>query len=125
MLETVDEDKCCSSTLSSPVEFLNELGPSKRHTVLSILTTLTDEVLDGPGCESDSEEEGVMVQDGLRDPKKSPGDLSWEFAVKTGAAISAHAKTLTRFSKKWVREKRGRRWVEDDYSNVLSCLRRL
>jgi hypothetical protein len=69
----------------------------------------------------------VYVQDGLRDTesKKSPGDISWEFAVKTGAAISAHAKILTRFSKKWVREKKGKRWVEDDYSNVLSFLRRL
>ncbi|KAJ2923432.1 hypothetical protein H1R20_g13666, partial [Candolleomyces eurysporus] len=130
VLETVvEEERCNSSTLSSPVDFLNELGPSKRYTVLSILTTLTDEVLAAPDSESDSEEEeqGVLVQDGLRDPesKKSPGDISWEFAVKTGAAISAHAKILTKFSKKWVREKKGKRWVEDDYSNVLSFLRRL
>ena len=121
-LDTVaEEDKSPSSTLSSPVEFLNDLGPSKRYTVLSILTTLTDS---WPDSESEGEEDGVYVQVGLGEKKKN-GDLSWEFAVKTGAAISAQAKILTRFSKKWVREKKGRRWVEDDYSNVLSFLRRL
>ncbi|KAH9919715.1 uncharacterized protein B0H18DRAFT_1122357 [Fomitopsis serialis] len=35
------------------------------------------------------------------------------------------SKKLKRYSCKWIREKSGRRWVEEDYGTVLQKLRRL
>lgn len=34
-------------------------------------------------------------------------------------------KSHKRCSRKWVREKKGKRWIEDDYKRVLESLRRL
>ena len=51
-------------------------------------------------------------------------EIGYEFAKKTGKVDWA-PRLIRRLSKKWVREKKGKRWVEDDYSNVLGFLRRL
>jgi len=36
-----------------------------------------------------------------------------------------HEKTIRRYSRRWLREKKGRRWVEDDYSVIIQSLRAL
>ncbi|KAI0713201.1 hypothetical protein C8Q72DRAFT_891980 [Fomitopsis betulina] len=44
---------------------------------------------------------------------------------KKGHLASDLSKKLKRRSVKWIREKKGKRWVEDDYGHVLQKLRRL
>ena len=43
----------------------------------------------------------------------------------TSPTISSSATTTRRVSRRWVREKKGKRWVEDDYNQILEALRRL
>lgn len=38
---------------------------------------------------------------------------------------TADEKTIRRYSRRWLREKKGRRWVEDDYSVIIQSLRAL
>ncbi|KAI9456455.1 hypothetical protein F5148DRAFT_1224210 [Russula earlei] len=40
-------------------------------------------------------------------------------------AVEDHERTIKRFSRRWLREKKGRRWVEDDYNIILQRLRKL
>ena len=42
---------------------------------------------------------------------------------KTGDEM--HEKVIRRYSRRWLRERKGRRWVEDDYSVVIQSLRAL
>jgi len=38
---------------------------------------------------------------------------------------TADEKAIRRYSRRWLREKKGRRWVEDDYSVIIQSLRAL
>lgn len=137
------------NALSSPVEFLNSLSPWKRQMVFNIMNTLARVIADarrreketnsdntdsqsesdsGHGRDgyngSDEEGSGSSVEDSIRTTIR---DMSREYAKKTGTIVMTPA-LIGRFttgSKKWVKEKNGRRWVEEDYSNVLEVLRRL
>ena len=42
-----------------------------------------------------------------------------------GHTVSDLSKKFKRYSYKWMREKKGKRWVEEDYGQVLQKLRRL
>lgn len=130
-----DEDE----STSSPVKFLNDLTPSKRHTVLAIVTLLADEESDhsdSDQTESESEDEcrrerpdwerkweEAEVKGGL-EGQLGPDIGLWEFAKRAKKRVRAPA-LIRKFSHKWEREKDGKRWAEDDYANVLGFLRRL
>jgi hypothetical protein len=45
--------------------------------------------------------------------------------ILENTADEMHAKTIRRYSRRWLREKNGRRWVEDDYSVIIRSLRAL
>ncbi|KAF6748012.1 hypothetical protein DFP72DRAFT_583029 [Ephemerocybe angulata] len=139
LVEDRHEDDEDESMASSPVKFLNDLTPSKRHTVLTIITLLADEESDhsdSDRTESESEDEGrgerpdwerkweeADVKGGL-EGKLGPDIGLWEFAKRTKKRVRAPA-LIRKFSHKWEREKDGKRWAEDDYANVLGFLRRL
>jgi hypothetical protein len=125
--------------LATPsTKFLETLAPSKRYTVLTIISSIAEESIlaslpDSDDSDTENEiefaatadlEEGgrITAMDPTVDRKAE--EIGYEFAKKTGKVDWA-PRLIKRLSKKWVREKKGKRWVEDDYSNVLGFLRRL
>ena len=63
-------------------------------------------------------------------PEASPdmGDPGTDEAVDVEIEVvtkEAVARTRRRFSRKWVRERRGKRWTEKDFSEIISQLRML
>jgi len=56
----------------------------------------------------DSSEEGEQEQDGCK-----------------VQMVSDFTRSMKRYSRKWLRESRGTQWVEEDYHQVLQCLRKL
>ncbi|RDX47744.1 hypothetical protein OH76DRAFT_1464927 [Lentinus brumalis] len=49
-------------------------------------------------------------------------DVDVEVEVVTKEAV---ARTKRRFSRKWIRERRGKRWTEQDFSEIIAQLRKL
>lgn len=45
--------------------------------------------------------------------------------ILENTADEMHEETIRRYSQRWLREKKGRRWVEDDYSVIIQTLRAL
>ncbi|TFK19253.1 hypothetical protein FA15DRAFT_674604 [Coprinopsis marcescibilis] len=105
---------------------------TRRNTFASIVT-----YSDGSGYE----ESAYDVEQGEEDEDEGYGDdcddesldrqdmVIWDWVIKDGVMASSvtsqPAKAQLRFSKKWLREKNGCRWVEDNYEAVLTILRKL
>lgn len=140
-LEDPDQDGEDESRLTgSSMKFLETLPASKRQTVLTIVSSIAEESVIAFRSMSDDEDTENENENGFGgvDERSSPRvtapsdptvdrkatEIGYEFAKKTGKVDWA-PKLVKRLSRKWVREKKGKRWVEDDYSDVLGFLRRL
>lgn len=132
-----------SSFYDSPVSSIGRRGSSRRHTVLSVVSS------DGGGYEiqfrvgeTSSEEEDFYDNDEDEDDALSYVEeeeepvkeevVTWEWIVKDGVAAPARPPTASvqvrqpsqRHSRRWWREKNGV-VVEEDYHNVVNILRSL
>ncbi|KAI0371424.1 hypothetical protein BV20DRAFT_965144 [Pilatotrama ljubarskyi] len=69
---------------------------------------------------------GVEEEAGLPSPRAmAPTNEALKEVQVEVITKKAAARTKRRFSRKWVREKSGKRWTEKDFSEILSELRRL
>jgi hypothetical protein len=141
---TMDDDGEISF-YDSPASSIGRRGSSRRHTVLSVVSS------EGGGyelqfrvAESSSDEDDYCYNDDDDDDDLSYVEeeeqegpvkeevVTWEWIVKDGVAAPAKAPTSSlqvrprsqRFSRRWWREKNGV-VVEEDYNNVVNILRSL
>ncbi|KAK7050014.1 hypothetical protein VNI00_005445 [Paramarasmius palmivorus] len=81
----------------------------------------------------DSEEQEPEEQDLVEDGSSTSEDDDSLFTLDDDSSdklwvvdgTTFRAATLRRYSKKWIREKGGHRWEEDDYTHILRALRSL
>ncbi len=107
-----------------------ERPPTRSQSRAAMLTLFSDDPDDSDdrdtlghpyGLASVDEREIETVASGL------PGvgsrvDVDVEVEVVTKEAV---ARTKRRFSRKWIRERRGKRWTEQDFSEIIAQLRKL
>jgi hypothetical protein len=97
------------------------LSKLRRHLGYSVPPDLIPPKLDrDEACPSSDEEECYDLPTALMSP---------DCLLELMAAISPmlekwdDEKMIRRYSRRWLREKKGRRWVEDDYGVIIQSLR--
>ena len=98
-----------------------EEPPTRSASRAAMLTLFADD-----DDESDSESapklEQVAEREHGRTFSHSDVEVDVEVEVVTREAV---ARTKRRFSRKWIRERKGKRWTEDDFGQIISQLRML
>jgi len=119
---------CIDTSVKGQRPLPAKAAPSAHHAVLSPIEKYYDEdpvvlgEVDSNRSRRTTNESYVVVDpipEAREDPPSPPR--------RSGHARIASdlSKKLKRYSCKWIREKSGRRWVEEDYGTVLQKLRRL
>ncbi|KAF9256019.1 hypothetical protein L218DRAFT_966757 [Marasmius fiardii PR-910] len=108
-----EHEKITSIDEEEQTHYLSGLIFSKTHLDLHDGSSTSDESEESMGQVEEEEDVGCL----------SDGDeLCW---VVDNNSASIRTTTLRRLSKKWIREKGGHRWEEQDYTDILRTLRSL
>ncbi|KAI0355497.1 hypothetical protein OH77DRAFT_1454877 [Trametes cingulata] len=107
-------------------------GSDDERDVVLLEDIQSDSEADRPPTRSESRAAMLTLFSGVEDEPGTPA--AYRAAPEAGVAVDvkvevvtkkAVARTKRRFSRKWVREKSGKRWTEKDFSEILSELRKL
>jgi hypothetical protein len=111
--EKCDLTRCTPSRVTHPLKDVPE--EAKHYTYWKVAP--------GPD-EGENNDLSGIEEEGLDDQGKAL-EMRWGATEAVNFRCPTSKRYTQRFSGKWVEEKSGRRWVADDYREVLDALRKL